>query len=53
MTIELSQEEAIMLIAAIEDELTDCHLPNQAILNDLKSYLLSKLVSNISSNYSE
>lgn len=53
MTIELSPEEAIMLIAAIEDELIDCHLPNQAILNDLKGYLFSRLVSNISSNYSE
>lgn len=53
MTIELSQEEAIMLIAAIEDELMDCHMPNQEILEDLNRYLLSKLVSDISSKYSE
>lgn len=53
MTIELSQDEAIMLIATIEEALIDCHMPNQAILNDLKGYLLSKLASNISGNYRE
>lgn len=38
-----------MLIAAIEDELNDCHLPDssQQMLEDIRRYILSKLVEEI------
>ena len=49
MNISLTADEAFMLIAAIEDELNDCHLPDssQQMLEDIRRYILSKLVEEI------